>query len=85
MIESRCGVECNKCENKGKWNCKGCLNMSQPVWGVCEVKQCCEKKKLNFCGECEIFPCSMLEDMGKEYGYDTSIKINQCKKWLSEK
>jgi hypothetical protein len=85
MIESRCGVECSKCEHKEQWNCKGCLHMDHPTWGICEVKQCCENKKLDFCGECEAFPCSMLENMGKEYGYDSSIKINQCRKWLSEK
>lgn len=84
MFESRCGVECSKCENKEAWGCKGCLNMNKPIWGECEVKKCCESKETRFCGECKTFPCKMLEDMGKEYGYDTSIKIEQCRKWLGE-
>ena len=84
MIESRCGVCCSKCENKEKWGCKGCLNISKPVWGECEVKKCVESQGYSFCGECAQFPCDMLKNMGKEYGYDSSIKINQCREWLKE-
>lgn len=84
MIESRCGVCCSQCNNKEKWGCEGCLNMEKPTWGICEVKKCCEEKKLRFCGECNKFPCEMLSNMGKEYGFDPSIKIEQCKKWMCE-
>lgn len=82
MIESRCGVCCSKCEHKEEWGCKGCLCMSKPTWGECEVKQCVETKGYSFCGECPQFPCDMLSNMGKEYGFDPSIKINQCREWL---
>ncbi len=85
MYESRCGVCCNSCDHKEEWGCKGCLNMDKPTWGECEVKKCCEEKKLDFCGECMEFPCEMLSNMGKEYGYDPSIKIEQCRKWMNEK
>lgn len=84
MIESRYGVCCSQCNNKEKWGCKGCLNMEKPTWGICEVKKCCELKNIRFCGECNEFPCEMLSNMGKEYGYDSSIKIEQCKKWMCE-
>ena len=69
---------------ESRWGCKGCLNMEKPTWGICEVKKCCELKNLKFCGECNEFPCEMLSNMGKEYGYDSSIKIEQCKKWMCE-
>ena len=58
--------------------------MEKPTWGICEVKMCCEEKNIRFCGECNEFPCEMLSNMGKEYGYDSSIKIEQCKKWMCE-
>jgi hypothetical protein len=58
--------------------------MKAPFWGgVCGVKSCCEGKEKNHCGECEIFPCDMLSNMGKDQGYDPSIKIEQCKKWMN--
>lgn len=83
MIESRCGVRCDLCERKEAVNCKGCVNMDKPFWGgVCQVKSCCEEKKLKFCGECNEFPCEMLSNMGKDQGFDPSIKIEQCREWL---
>lgn len=85
MVESRCGVCCNKCEKKAQGLCKGCLHMENPMWGICKVKKCCEEKKHEFCGECKEFPCEMLSNMGKEYGFDPSIKLEQCRKWLVEK
>lgn len=85
MAESRCGVCCNSCERKEKVNCKGCLHMKAPFWGgVCKVKSCCEDKQLEHCGKCSAFPCDMLKNMGKEQGYDSKAKIEQCKKWAEE-
>lgn len=83
MFESRCGVCCNSCERKDKVNCKGCINIKIPFWGSeCKVKSCCESKGINFCGECSIFPCDMLSNMGKGQGFDPLLKIEQCKKWV---
>lgn len=81
MFESRCGICCNSCEDKEKVNCKGCLHMKTPFWGgECTVKSCCEGKRLDHCGQCSVFPCEMLKNMGKEQGYDSKAKIEQCKK-----
>jgi hypothetical protein len=83
MFESRCGVCCNSCERKENVNCSGCVNMSAPFWGGnCNVKTCCENKGYNHCGECGIFPCDMLSNMGIDEGYDPLPKIEQCKKWM---
>lgn len=82
MFESRCGVYCNNCERKEKVNCSGCINMKKPFWGgECEVKHCCEEKNYNHCGECTVFPCDMLSNMGIEEGFDPAPKIEQCRKW----
>lgn len=86
MFESRCGVCCNSCERRNTVNCQGCLAMEKPFWGgECKVKSCCEGKKLNHCGQCSVFPCEMLSNMGKDQGYDSSPLIEMCKKWASEK
>lgn len=85
MFESRCGVECNSCEKKSQGICKGCLNIDKPYWGgECEVKNCCEGRKLNHCGECPEFPCRMLSTMGVEFGFDPLPKVERCRKWAQE-
>lgn len=86
MYESRCGVRCNTCERKEKVNCKGCVNMEKPFWGgECEVKSCCEEKKLRHCGECIMFPCEMLSNLGKEFGYTDSLpRISALREWRQE-
>lgn len=85
MFESRCGVLCGSCERKEQVGCKGCTEMKAPFWGgVCEVKKCCEEKQLNYCGECKGFPCEMLSEMGRDAGFDPTIKVEQCRRWKEE-
>ncbi len=86
MIESRCGILCNECGYKVEVNCQGCVNIDKPFWGEeCPVKSCCEEKGLSFCGECDTFPCEILNQFAydKEQG-DDGKRIEQCRKWLSE-
>lgn len=85
MYESRCGICCSTCERKDKVNCTGCVNMDKPYWGgQCGVKTCCEKKKIDHCGQCDSFPCEMLSTMGVEFGFDPLPRLEMCKKWISE-
>lgn len=85
MYESRCGVECDSCQRKEQTGCRGCLNMERPFWGgICEVKACCEGKKLNHCGECEMFPCEMLAAMGAGQGYDPKPRLARLEAWARE-
>lgn len=85
MIESRCGILCSKCSYKKEVSCNGCTNISNPFWGECSVKMCCESKDLDNCGPCSEFPCNMLNAFSydKEQG-DNGKRINQCKIWSSE-
>ena len=87
MIESRCGILCSGCEYKGKMNCDGCISIDKPFWGECDVKICCEKKGLEFCGLCDIFPCDVLKSMSySDCGEgDNGKRIEQCKIWASTK
>ncbi|MCM1991937.1 DUF3795 domain-containing protein [Oceanirhabdus seepicola] len=86
MIESRCGINCSKCEYKASSGCKGCVNIDKPFWGEnCPVKSCCESKKRLHCGKCEMFPCDLLKSFAydKEQG-DNGMRIEQCRKWTNE-
>ena len=78
MIESRCGILCSECGFKG---CKGCVNINNPFWGACPVKACCEKKHIH-CGQCEQFPCELLNSFAfdEKHG-DNGKRIEQCKMW----
>ena len=83
MIESRCGILCNECDYKKKMNCKGCLEMDNPFWGECNVKKCCENKKLEHCGLCDEFPCNEIVSMSYDGSEgDNGARIEQCKKWV---
>jgi hypothetical protein len=83
MIESRCGILCSECDYKEEMNCSGCTRIVKPFWGdSCPVKDCCENKKLEYCGECIDFPCDLLNEFAyhEEQG-DDGKRIEQCKKW----
>lgn len=83
MVESRCGIECNKCKYKEKVGCKGCTNIDKPFWGEsCDVKSCCEGRGFEYCGQCPDFPCETLKDMSfAEVEGDNGLRIENCRKW----
>jgi len=83
MIESRCGTMCSECGYKEKMNCQGCISIEKPFWGEkCDVKSCCEYKELDYCGQCEEFPCDLLNSFAyDEKEGDNGKRIENCKKW----
>ncbi len=85
MIESRCGIKCSECKYKDELSCSGCVNIDDPFWGECQVKDCCEDKKLENCGFCKKFPCDLLNKFSydKKEG-DNGKRIEQCKTWCSD-
>jgi hypothetical protein len=85
MVESRCGILCSDCDYREKMNCGGCINIDKPFWGEsCPVKSCCEGRNIEHCGECNEFPCDLLNQFAfdKEQG-DDGKRIEQCRKWQS--
>ena len=48
MIQSRCGILCEKCHYKEELGCNGCVNINKPF------------NKIAPCGQCDIFPCELL-------------------------
>lgn len=87
MTESRCGIECSKCEFKNSMGCIGCLNIDKPFWGdKCPVKSCVEEKQFDHCGECPEFPC----DLAKSFAFDekqgdNGKRLDQRRCWSQEK
>lgn len=86
MVESRCGILCSACPYQEQMGCKGCVIINQPFWGdSCPVKQCCETRNHEHCGQCGEFPCDLLNQFAydKEQG-DDGKRIAQCKCWMKE-
>ena len=83
MFQSRCGILCNECTYKEKVNCLGCVAIDKPFWGEsCPVKDCCEGKSHEHCGQCSNFPCELLNEFAydKEQG-DNGKRIETCRLW----
>lgn len=58
---SYCGLVCNLCHLKSE--CDGCRNTANKCpnhsgkWEGCYHRNCCIKKNIDGCWECEDFPC----------------------------
>jgi len=84
MVESRCGILCTQCEYLEKCG-GGCTNITKPFWGdSCPVKDCCEGRGHEHCGQCPKFPCDLLNEFAydKEQG-DNGKRIETCRMWAN--
>lgn len=81
--ESRCGLLCSQCAYREQMNCAGCVHMEKPFWGEsCPVKSCCQEQKQEHCGQCEKFPCEVLNQFAyDEKQGDGGKRIEQCRLW----
>jgi len=88
MIDTRCGLRCESCSFREKFDCGGCIaTMGHPFHGECPVAVCCQEKDLVHCGQCPGFPCALLEQYScdPEHGDDPpGARIEQCRKWCTE-
>jgi hypothetical protein len=85
MVESRCGIFCSQCEYLEQCG-GGCTKISKPFWGdSCSVKDCCEGRGHDHCGQCSEFPCELLNEFAydKEQG-DDGKRIRTCRRWFAE-
>ncbi len=63
---SYCGLYCGACPSYQKKTCLGCRSNNKKQnriskWG-CKIRRCCiELKKIQYCGDCEDFPCKEIE------------------------
>jgi len=83
VIESRCGLLCSECKWREIMKCEGCLAIKKPFWGPkCPVKDCCEAKGKQHCGQCESFACKQLHEFALDPAtQDEGDRIEKCTEW----
>jgi len=84
-VESRCGILCSQCKYLKQCG-GGCLKISKHFWGYsCPVKDCCEGRGHDHCGQCSEFPCELLNEFAydKEQS-DDGKRIRTCGRWFAE-
>ncbi|WDV46593.1 DUF3795 domain-containing protein [Clostridiaceae bacterium M8S5] len=88
-----CCAFCGKCPCYNKKN-DPCLGAASYCKGSgCKVYRCSKKRGLNYCFECDFYPCNMFNKYSKrwrKYGQDImknqeEIKEKGAEKWLKEK
>ena len=78
MIESRCGILCGQCQYREQMGCPGCVNIDKPFW----ADACPEGKTHAHCGQCQNFPCQLLNQFAyDEKQGDGGKRIEQCRLW----
>ena len=74
--------------------CHGCRAEKRSYWckDICKIKPCADEKKIDFCIECNDYPCDMLQDFQKARPHRIELWENQRRiaeigyeKWFSEK
>jgi len=98
-----CGIYCGACPSfRIRKTCQGCGSDNRKQGRIskwsCKIRECCfEDKNLDFCIECDEFPCNMLEKKlkkshlgDKKFKYRHEIYDNLCRikkvggKWVKE-
>ena len=81
-VSSRSGIDCSTCRYRELLGCKGCANIDHPFWGPCEVKDCCEDRGFETCGQCRKCPCEDLSQMAADPKEgDGGERILRAKAW----
>jgi len=71
-----CGLNCGLCPNfylhtEGKFRCPGCAGEGfSEAHPSCGILTCCQRKGIEFCSDCEEFPCAKYDNWGE---YDSFI------------
>ncbi len=75
-----CGIDCNKCKNyKQNVNCQGC-RVEEVLLSDCFTIPCCRAKNIEFCNQCDIFPCEKMKEFyesapRRKKGYENLTKL----------
>lgn len=54
----KCGFYCGACPTFIAGNCRGC--MGDHAEGDCYTRDCVLRRRMEFCGQCEKFPCDEI-------------------------
>ncbi len=87
LISTYCGLDCTHCSWKEPCSCQGCVSTNGMAFHCqnepCPVAACAMEKGVLFCGECEEFPCKLLNDYScdPEHGDNPAgARIENCRK-----
>ena len=83
---ARCGIDCQACTYREQTGCPGCpATEGKLFWGECALAKCCITKGHDHCGQCEDFPCAMLNEYANdpEHG-DQGERIRNLHAWNTE-
>ncbi len=78
-----CGIDCERCGNYLKnANCLGC-RVDQEMICDCDIRDCCKRQNIDFCGQCRDFPCEKMQQFysGKpQYSYAKDAMAEMSKR-----
>jgi len=72
-----CGLNCGLCPNyhlhtNGKFKCPGCAGEGfKEAHPSCGILSCCQRKGIEFCSECDEFPCKKFDSWGDSDSFIT--------------
>ncbi len=87
LVTTFCGLDCIRCGWKEPCNCQGCVATKGMAFHCqsepCPVAACAMGREVSFCGECEEFPCKLLNDYScdPEHGDNPAgARIENCRR-----
>ena len=76
LLFSLCGLNCSLCPSFIRKNCTGCQEWSTCAL-ICEIAPCSiEHGNIDYCFECEDYPCLKYDGIDKHDSLISHIKIN---------
>lgn len=61
-----CGVNCSDCDDYKSDTCPSCKLTEWIEGDICMPVKCCRKKKIEFCADCDDFPCESMAEFYEE-------------------
>jgi hypothetical protein len=62
------------------WKCRGCRKEKCVLFKNCNVRDCCENKRVDYCFQCPEFPCNNtgFDEHLQNRWKMVNIKMNEC-------
>ncbi|MBR5949679.1 MAG: DUF3795 domain-containing protein [Clostridia bacterium] len=79
-----CGVNCELCHDYKNEVCPSCRKTVWADGDECMPVACCRDNGIDFCGECERFPCPDMKEFYREsesheFAYERMKALNEAK------
>ena len=74
-----CGVDCAVCTDYLNKKCPGCRDSEWPDGDPCAPIACCRQRGIAFCGQCDEFPCRMMQEFYEESDSHRAACARMCR------